>query len=717
MKGIQIKINGVWVNLPEDFSLDFEQTSFVFNEQGTFSYPFEIPIASNRELVDNIANPFGQIYLSDLDSSDAEIWFDGILLHKGIVKTDEEVELDDVLPFTFFADGSDFNDRIDKLKMQDVPLDRDIELGYVVKTATTHLTAGKKIIIWSFCLPSHIFMNYTHTNVSEPYPAKPYCNVRVCASNGLGGYKILDAHRPYSGVCFYVMYFIDCLFKHLNIPFDKSALLDERGQMKVEDFNRLAFFNTQCHVEEKGDDMDIPLSEIRADDFCGPDFTITQKVDGSLPGIPWYKGSRTMRTEEYSFTAKKVYATNKNFPDENVKDVIEDLCNAFGLRFVFDSNVGKMKVVLIRDIFRDQSLEDIKVPILETSLTQTRAQRVRLTYGVDDDTAFKYTDYSNLQEFPDYASIVAQGASVFDTRCFLDKKTGNAYRIKVNKDTGRDPSFFEVGGFGDFVSGSLSGDSEDTIKLGFSPVILNDVTKHIHNESGEIPAGGQVLAAYTDTEMLPENVFEGEIPSPSSVQGFVANIWINFPQIKARCIENYDMESGGEAPLRSYDAGYTLGIMRGPGNTAKIEYTRPDYDGEGNSSFEFVESTYAFTADSCNNHGLYYDYNGLQPGGADQDGRFSLKLTARKFDGDKPLPIGSNYENRGLVSKFLSEYLYFMARKKTISLKVDMTMSQIINIDFAKRYRIGDYVGYINKVNYTLSTDGVHDVVLEMYAL
>ena len=710
MKGLQIKIKEVWAALPEDFELDFQQTSYVFNKQGTFSYPFEIPLVPNRVLVHNIADPFGNIHISHLDNTPAEIWFDGIMLYKGIIRTDNEVEIEDTLPLTFYSDQSDFESRIEGMQLRDVPLDRDIELGYVVEEAWTAITPPKPFVAsaWYVGLPKHIMMNYTKYNVSEPYPIKPYCNVRVCTSNGVGMYKILDARRPYSGVCFYLMYFIDCLFKYLNIPVDKTPL---EG---MEDLNRVAFFTTQCHTEEKGDPFTVPLSEIRKEDFCGEDFEIGQDLMAN-------SGTKTfihrLHASDYVFSARKVYATNKNFPDAGVEDLLEDMVSAFGIRFLFNSQSGRVTVVLLKDVFRRTDALSLNVPVLGYSLSQTKAKKIRLTYAQKDDTAFNYSDWSNVAEFDGYAEILAQGVSAFDTRCFIDRRTGNAYRVKVNKDTGRDPSLFEVGGFGDFVTGDSGNEEEEEIKINFSPVVLNDVTRHVKEVKNADPNLGQILAAYADVELLPDDVFDGELPYISVASTFDPNTVISAVKMKSKCPENYDFANDSEPPLRSYDAGYTLGIMRGPGNDAKIEYTRPNYDGEGNSSFVFVESTYAFTADSCNNYGMFYDYNGLEPGGADQEGRFSLKLSAKKMDGDTPLPIDTAYENRGLVSKFLSEYLYFMAHKKTVTLLVDMTVSQIINVDFSRRYRIGDYCGFINRINYTLGVDGARDVEIELYTL
>lgn len=103
----------------------------------------------------------------------------------------------------------------------------------------------------------------SYINVSVPYPNAPFCNARVCyAHYGLdadgktssskaeynencvwedhGSIWTLEADRPQSGICFYVLFFLDCLFEHLGLSFDNSALT------AIEDFRRLCFFTTKC---------------------------------------------------------------------------------------------------------------------------------------------------------------------------------------------------------------------------------------------------------------------------------------------------------------------------------------------------------------------------------------------------------------------------------------------------------------------------------------
>lgn len=103
----------------------------------------------------------------------------------------------------------------------------------------------------------------SYINVSVPYPEAPFCNARICYGHyGLdadgktssekakydesnvwedcGPIWTLEADRPQSGICFYVLFFLDCLFEHLGLSFDNSALT------AIEDFRRLCFFTTKC---------------------------------------------------------------------------------------------------------------------------------------------------------------------------------------------------------------------------------------------------------------------------------------------------------------------------------------------------------------------------------------------------------------------------------------------------------------------------------------
>lgn len=715
MIGIQIKIAGEWIELPDDFSISLEQSSPLFNDEGVFSFPFEIPLGPNRRIFKNISDPFGDITLSDIDRMEAEVWFDGVMLYRGIIETDEEVEFENTnqgtVPVTFLSGNSDFKTLIEGMNARDIPLDREIKLGYVVKYAFCTLsTNDNRTGFVRINFPSGDVMNYTEGNVSEPYPIKPYCNVRVCTGNDAGKYTVLEYNRPRSGICFYVLYLIDCLLKHLNIGTDRNDMLG------VEDMCRLAFFSTKCEMEEKGDAKTLTIADVRS--FMGNDFHLSFFFNNS----PYNTYNFIVDETGFGYSAKDVYATNGNMPDVDIEDLFEDLKNAFGIRYFYDDKKRIISFVFIKNILTGREFAILDAEILDVSLIKEKPKKIVFGYGEDEDTAYNYDDYSNVKEMDSYLDILKQGVSSYDTTCYIDRTTGNAYRIKVDKNTGGNPSLFEVGGFRDYSVGE-GGDEDRTeeLSINFTPVVINDtngknVLDGANNNGTE---GEQVLAAFADVELKSDEnvVFDPSNFIPSINALAITMGQPGYPVIRTyleyKTKENYERTGNDSSPLATYDAGYTLGIMRGPGNASGIEIMRSNYDGENNDSWVQTVANYAFTADSCDNFGRFFDYNGTEEGGVDQSGRFSLKLVAEK----EGYPIGDNYRNRGLVSKFLSEYLYFMAHKKTVMLTVKMSITQIINIDFLKRYRIGNYVGFINKVSYSLTPNGIEDITIELYTL
>ena len=290
----------------------------------------------------------------------------------------------------------------------------------------------------------------SYINTSQPYPAAKYCNSRIAYAHHKAGwdkekkaytgetdseivpaserernvtedkspYWVLDADRPASGICFYVAYFLECLFKQLGVAYDMSALTN------IEDFNYLAFFTTQCHydtrektgvslnneelinkwLESRGCGGKIQLNnnkpadeeslsaeglhqidiaagsyqrwevvgdhgqhnEHASTDITNPDGSITINWmfgAGRTPFVPNTGGyetysdvARDFTIEQASMTAKvlQMYANSDNFPDVNVSEIIESLENSFGARFLYDADTNKVTVRLLRDMFRSQ---------------------------------------------------------------------------------------------------------------------------------------------------------------------------------------------------------------------------------------------------------------------------------------------------------------------------------------------------------------------------
>lgn len=150
-----------------------------------------------------------------------------------------------------------------------------------------------------------------------------------------------------------------------------------------------------------------------------------------------------------------------------------------------------------------------------------------------------------------------------------------------------------------------------------------------------------------------------------------------------------------------------------------IELYDEDYDEENNFKYTITSTNSAFHSDTVDNYNRTFDYNGTESGGVDPSGRFSLKLRAEKPIGEdgalQQLPIEN--AKRGLFDKFYTEYAYFVTHRKIVKLTLRMEIADLINIDWTKRYRIGHYVGFINKYNYTVDKNGIGDITMEMYYL
>lgn len=140
----------------------------------------------------------------------------------------------------------------------------------VEKDSVSHKAKVKEV--WSYArgekrnIPE---VAQSYINVSDAYPTKPFCNARVCYAHydldddgktsseivkpkdenimheDQGKIWVLDADRPQSGICFYVLFFLDCLFESLGVSFDKDALRN------IGDFRRLCFFTTKCAYDTK----------------------------------------------------------------------------------------------------------------------------------------------------------------------------------------------------------------------------------------------------------------------------------------------------------------------------------------------------------------------------------------------------------------------------------------------------------------------------------
>jgi hypothetical protein len=435
----------------------------------------------------------------------------------------------------------------------------------------------------------------SYINVTDEYGANSdrwgdggakYCNMRVCYkhrgidaegkttdsvikemdSDGnnedIWPYWVLDAQRPMSGMCFYVLYFLDCLFKHLGIAWDNSELL------KVEDMKHLCFVSTQCHFStellhgtqenpffrETYDPEPYTADKIRGrvDDEedhypningwmrsrgCGGkiNFGIHLPAMGKFGNAEYdnwteYGKDRTIQ-EHYVVTANihSMYATKDNFPNESVTTLIESLEAAFGIRFLYDPETNSCRAVFLRDLFRNKldatvSPRKFLGEVLECHPVNEKILGVRVHYSDeaapedqreylrerrrDYDTDYNYTDFrkeNTVWQGVSFASMIRNTISPTDEHCYVDMATGNAYRIKVDADASTygelRPVIFQVAHLKGVEIGNCSKEKEDFVKdiqIGFSPAILSDIN---YRKSRSSANPYSVNALFVDEDM------------------------------------------------------------------------------------------------------------------------------------------------------------------------------------------------------------------------
>lgn len=649
-------------------------------------------------------------------------------------------------------------------------------------------------------------------NVSDEYPYKKYCNARVCYthykklsnedstpivsfSEQFDPYFVLEADRMQSGICFYVLYFLDCLFNALELSYDNSDLLT------VGDLKRLCFFTTHCKYDlerkypEKSDydfkskdDINLWLSsrntngtvsltnnllkEVDSVELDGKSFTIGDKLGEDII-LKSFRIIVTKNDINLQANIMNMYANSQNFPDEEISSIIDSLWASFGIRFIVDYDKQTVKAVLIRDLFRDTTppiilkCEVIDSPVkLNEKITGVRmrysaesdnADKVyNINYDVKDyDTNYDYIDYRKINTSLDYLQILKQRGSS-DTTCYIDLNTGNKYRLKVKEDaesySDLQPAVFEVGSFTGVEIGNCSPDNEDFIEeliSDFQPIVPNDVngkkqmaasnrTSVSVSFTGDnvppelvntvfngvnISEKEQILAMYIDKKMQHEN-------TPMVIKNAIGTNYADFfLEQTFSTDESYDVSQteNGESPLQTIDWGLSVGIMRGGGSDSQIQAYDWNYDGHGNSKWRTVAGKYTMSSDSMDNWGSQYDYNGVNPG-IGQDERISLKIRSYiEKDGqilcnddirDSEGNIETKVRTRGLYDTFMSEYAHFLLNRKKLQIKFRCEVAELANIQWGKRYNIGGYIGWINKLNYTISAeDGLGIVTAELYQL
>lgn len=728
----------------------------------------------------------------------------------------------------------------------------------------------------------------------------------------------------------------------------------------------------------------VDVTSTVKDDLGGIDkITITPKaIAGMSEAVRAYydgygtSGYGSNRLLQKNLLLHRAIASSECFPDEDISTVIKALESGFGIRFLFDKSYKRVRIVLLKNIFCNSSVQDITCDIFSEVKTENCIRGFKMTYGDSEDTSFYYKglddllpqkkqlwvdnsdkhDYSYWDLDAKYVNLLDK-VSAFDKTCYIEPATGNAYGIKVDKDAKRYdelyPSLFEFAGFMDAEDGDCTGEDEtiETISVGFKPAIMNDT--NYENERGPLKTKEQHFALFVDETMRPRRPDLNDLPNSTqtgvksyddsdavystdklyalhgndgtgekmvssgvvtpgsfavSSDMYVEKTYPSLPvsvtyfkytggmygeEHKYYCTltnlkitghisegyrlylqDNFEPNDDGVCPIESHDWGLTLGIMRGSGSDAYVDYANDPQDEEGNDTWSIVPGSSATAhPDTCNSYGELWDYNGVLhistpadakaaiearcPSTADSmiavrseikvqelkdagwtvsgdmtrkanyfyyklvidsrsqgyvtiystpiaaqstqsamgksvytrdeiktyildlwnkyktdlvshdtyklilavapsdwstlaylrgvyfgyssekdfdngagptDGRFSLKLRAEKLNpyyvkgsteedkSNQYLPITTDsLKGRGLMDKFYKEYSYWVRNARIVKLTTRMTLAQFLAIDKTVKVRMGDYLGFIKKMEFSVSNEtGFGNVTVEL---
>lgn len=779
MEGLALQIDGKWAVLDEDTSVSIESTSPIWGEGRSFSFAFSLDMESNRHIIGNSDQLTGQSVYEMLDGKRAVLYTLGIPTYYGKIQLEDEVEIDDgYVDITLVSGNLTFDEMIDGMNCRDVELIDKIVIGERLTEFSVKFTAssGQFTRDISGFFPTY-FMHMRNNgkstvNESDAYPIAKYCNTRICYrlpeknaegedydysrygvdaikntikekleevvnEGDFGTYVVLGADRPLSGLCFYVLYFLDCLFYKLGYAWDHSSI------SYMEDLKRLAFCVTRCAYDEENVGVNVGWDYLQG------------ILNGTFMGQT--SSNWTISSMTLSAPLKRCIANSKNFPDEEVSSVIEALESGFGIRFLADEKSQKMTCVYVRDVLKNTEVKSIRsVECYEVRKVEngTRGFLIKYASGSEDDTSYNYSDWNkNVVKTDSYNSMM-RTVSAYDKNLYIDTRIGNAYRVKIDeeatKTSEKNPSIVEIGAFNPVEYGDCSNeDRTEKVEIPFTPVTMNDTS---YKKRRTVVRNSK--KDYLDGRENSDQTFSFFVNAPMKYPSCPSMITISFEfggvlrefkysyldlqrfdesrtdQTKSALREEYKgkrlvdvyvtpEQFENESPIQSYDTGLMFGIMRGPGSGAGVEEFGEDYDGEGNYRYVMTAKNSAFHSDTVDNYSRAWDYNGTEAGGVETEGSISLKLRA-----EKPNPEGGFYpvteayaQKRGLFDKFYAEYAYFVTHRKIVKITCGMELADLLNIDWTVRYKIGDYVGFINKYSYTIDKDGIRDITIELYYL
>lgn len=672
-EGLRLKIGTDWCVIDASNSISIEMTSPLWNDSGSFSYPFTVPYKANRHIFNAAEVPESDVNLKNFRKS-FELYVNGVgLLYGDVICTSDYIDTDeDAIELELRSGNANFDDAIDGKSLRDIDFKEDVYLG---KLDYYFLTVNDTRVEYQMQI-----------NENEIYPVKNYCNIPIVANNKESTSErkgvAISASRIATSPNIFALYVLKKIMQFSNFSYDEE---NDCELYHIEDFKRMILLNML--------------------------FKYKQSDAHVVNGYQYY----------YS-----LYATSEALPDIDMSTFIESFKNAFGMRIISDNRLQKNRVVLLRSIFRSNEVIDLNVKhTYSVRKEHVSFDGLRLKYSTDDGEEFSYDDYSFVKDYDNYESILNEWTGWNETKkeednvLKISKDTGNFFRTRVDKSSFDKAALFEVAQFLPYKVegfGEDKGDIED-LTISFTPVITTTTA----NCDREFQRGIPDRAFYV-------NVDVSYIKNRVSIEGTYNK------STKVSAFSPGSINSVKE--VTGYDCGFMIGILRTtPEGGLSDSYTevRQNADGFGNSEWVRTSSVNEVTSDSVSLSGAVYDYNGSDEGiGTDLDQLITLKLwtgkqnlkpmeTVDKSTGEVTLGYNNNptgpLPNRGLATQFLSEYFHFMQNRKPIEIVCQMEIAELANLHFDKYYRINGYRCLIDKASFNVSSNGISEVTLNVFLI
>lgn len=317
-----------------------------------------------------------------------------------------------------------------------------------------------------------------YTNIQTPYdPSHPFCNINICypfkslkteddsrEEIAGRGYTLRSARdkkttdggdnqtRYNNAPNFYLLYFIDRLFKDMGINITENQAKD------IEDMRRVFMLNYGCFYEEIEDSYDdselyehktpsgkverygqyyMPFVDDGEDRYIVKDWGVagkamelndirgkalvrnlqvikdnqvifeTPSVEGVAEGGLYVNNSYqpfsfqlNIYNEENNskaYSSYLAYATGENYPNVEIGDIINAMKSMFGVRLLFNSDYSTVRIVMLKNILTSTDIQEIACDIVGENKKENSIRGFRMTYGKGtEDTSFYYKGFADL---------------------------------------------------------------------------------------------------------------------------------------------------------------------------------------------------------------------------------------------------------------------------------------------------------------------------------